>query len=99
DGPEEGEAAAGEGNAPGGKRTKVWKLNYLDSEADLMLKDAIPQVVGGLEVIQKGDFTFYFDVNSRTLVATGKLDKLEKVDKLLSRLDVKTPQVHIEGKI
>lgn len=95
DKPEEGEqAAASDSSGGNGTRTQVFHLQYLTD--DSLVAPAIKQLY-----TDTGDDQpqLMVDGPSRTMVVTTKLKYLRKIEKLLSRLDVKPKQVNIEAKI
>jgi type II secretory pathway component GspD/PulD (secretin) len=93
--PESGEAAASDDGGSAVK-TQVYRLQYLDAAHSALLSNAIQQLVPAEEETKP---LVYQDPSTRTLVVTAKLKYLKKIEKLLARLDVRPPQVNIEGKI
>jgi type II secretory pathway component GspD/PulD (secretin) len=96
DQPEQGDAAASDDEGGGAVKTQIFHLQYLDAtnNSDLIMKS-----IAQLYVDPTQAPTPYLDTATRTLVVTTKLSYLRKIEKLLSRLDVRPPQVNIEGRI
>ena len=101
--PVQGEAAAGEDEGAdegggGGLKTKIYTLKYLDvTDADLIdksLKLIIPPLA-----MSTGAYAYDIDSQSHRLVVHSTLKFIKMTDKLIERIDVKVPQVHIEAKI
>lgn len=103
--PYTGEAAAAEDSSAGdeeaggrAKKTKVYSLKYIDSSTSSLLTAGITQVIPA-DVLAGGGFVYNFDPGTRKLLVTSKLKYIKIIDRLLEHIDVRIPQVHIEGKI
>jgi type II secretory pathway component HofQ len=97
DAPEQGEASAGDdsGADSSAPKTQIFRLQYLDQGQFGLLDAAMKQLYPAGE----DPPISYMDPGTRTLVVTTKLKYLRKIEKLLARLDVRPPQVNIEGRI
>jgi hypothetical protein len=97
DAPEAGEQAASAEEGGGGNRprTQVFHLQYLDASHQGLIFAAIAQLYPAGETLPNPTL----DAATRILVVTTPLKYLRKIEKLLARLDVKPPQVNIEGRI
>jgi type II secretory pathway component GspD/PulD (secretin) len=94
--PESGEEAAsadGEGGSGGSIKTQIFHLQYLLDNS--FLDSAIKQLYPEGETPAKTNF----DPTTRTLVVTAQMKYLKKIEKLISRLDVKRHQVNIEARV
>jgi len=101
--PETGEAAASDDRAAeepgsGSRKTKIYALKYLDATNSGLLDAGIRQVIPADAIVSQA-FVYNFDSSSRKLLVTSKLKYIRAIDKLLEHLDVRVPQVRIEGKI
>jgi type II secretory pathway component GspD/PulD (secretin) len=97
DAPEQGEAAAGDDSDAGSSapKTQIFRLQYMDQSQFGLLDASIKQLYPAGE----DPPVTYMDPGTRTLVVTTKVKFLRKIEKLLARLDVRPPQVNIEGRI
>ncbi len=102
--PAAGEQAAGdsgvaEQTSGGSIKTKVWNLQYLDPKtSDSLIKDSINQMIPA-GTLAEDEPRVLIHQQSRTLVVTASLGFINKVQKLLDRIDVRPTQVNIEGRI
>jgi general secretion pathway protein D len=97
--PPTGEAAASDDGGSGGSgpKTQVFRLQYLDPNANsALITSSIAQLYSGTDDPVAVPF---IDVPTRTVVVTTSMKYLRKIEKLLARIDVRLPQVNIEGKI
>lgn len=93
--PESGEAAAS-ADGGGGNKTQIFKLQYLEpSKHGSLITESIKQLYPEGETQPQ----VFLDPTTRNLVVTTQLKYLRKIEKLLTRLDIRPEQVNIEGKI
>jgi type II secretory pathway component HofQ len=91
-----------EANSDGdsGQQTKIFTLKYLDATDLDLVKNSVNLVVPeSVRLSTPKGFDSYFDPISHRLVVTSSAKYIKKIEKLLEHIDIRVPQVHIEGKI